>query len=59
MSAKTARRRSSRTTAIAAPYTFTGTIAKVTIDLKEMTPADKAAADKAAAEAEVKKALWK
>jgi len=45
--------------AVPAPYTFTGTIAKVTIDLKEIKPADKVAADKAAAEAEVKKALWK
>ncbi len=42
---------------IPAPYTFTGHIAKVTIDLKEMKMAEKAEADKGTAEAAHKKAL--
>jgi arylsulfatase len=42
---------------IAAPYRFTGKIAKVTVDIKEMKPAEKAAADAAQAEAAHKKAL--
>jgi len=42
---------------IPAPYTFTGKISKVTIDLKEMKTADKAEADKARAEVAHKKEL--
>jgi len=42
---------------IAAPYKFTGKIAKVTIDLKEMKPTQKAEADKACLEAAMKKAV--
>ncbi len=40
-----------------APYTFTGKIEKVTIELKEITAADKAMIDKAAGEGVVKKAI--
>jgi arylsulfatase len=42
---------------IPAPYRFTGKIAKVTVDLKEMKPAEKVTADAARAEAAQKKAL--
>jgi hypothetical protein len=42
---------------IAPPYKFTGTIAKVTIDLKEMPAAEKVAAGTARAEAGYKKAM--
>jgi arylsulfatase A-like enzyme len=42
---------------IPAPYVFTGKIDRVTIDLKEMKAADKAAVDKGNAEAAHKKAL--
>jgi hypothetical protein len=42
---------------IPAPYRFTGKIAKVPIDLKEMKPADKAALDKGHAVAIHKKAM--
>jgi arylsulfatase len=42
---------------IPAPYKFTGQIAKVTVDLKEMKPAEKATADAARTEAAHKKAL--
>jgi hypothetical protein len=42
---------------IKAPYTFTGTIARVTIDVKEMMKADKAQENKLRAEATVRKAL--
>ena len=42
---------------IPAPYKFTGEIAKVTIELKEMPTTEKAAADKAHAEAVMKKAI--
>ncbi len=42
---------------IPAPYKFTGKINKVTVELKEMKPADKAAATAASAEAAHKKAL--
>ena len=41
---------------IPAPYKFTGKIAKVTVDIREMKPADKAEADKAGAEAALEKA---
>ena len=42
---------------IPAPYKFTGKIAKVTIDLKEMKAADKAEEKKLRAQAAHKKAL--
>jgi hypothetical protein len=42
---------------IPAPYKFTGKIAKVTIDLKEMKKAEKAEEDKLRAQADHKKAL--
>jgi hypothetical protein len=42
---------------IPAPYKFTGEIAKITIALKEMKPADKAAAETAHAEVALKKAV--
>jgi arylsulfatase len=42
---------------IAAPYKFTGRIAKVTVELKEMKPVEKAAADAASTEAARKRAL--
>ena len=42
---------------IPAPYKFTGKIAKVTVDLKEMKAADKAEEEKARAVAAHKKAL--
>ena len=57
MWAKMERRRWPRTTAIPAPYKFTGKIDKVTIDLKEMKTADKAEEEKGRALAAHKKAL--
>jgi arylsulfatase len=42
---------------IPAPYKFTGKIGKVTVDLKEMKAAEKAAADTTHAEAALKKAV--
>ena len=42
---------------IPAPYKFTGKIAKVTVELKDMKAADKAAANRAHAEAALKKAI--
>ena len=42
---------------IPSPYRFTGTIDKVTIELKEMKPADKAAVDMGQTIALHKKAL--
>ncbi len=42
---------------IPAPYRFTGKIAKITVDLKEMKAAIKAEADKAQAQAALKKAI--
>jgi arylsulfatase len=39
------------------PFKFTGTTAKVTIELKEMKAADKEEADKAVKEADLKKGL--
>ena len=42
---------------IPAPYTFTGKIDRVTIDLKKMKATDKAAADRISTEADYRKAL--
>jgi hypothetical protein len=42
---------------IAAPYKFTGKIAKVTVDIKAMEPAGRAAAAAANAQAALKKAV--
>ena len=42
---------------IPAPYRFTGSIEKVTLDVKPAPPAEKAAADKARVEVAQKKAL--